>query len=106
MYVDVDIKNSIKAWETTATENLIQAERAMGESILIVARNLAPWLTGALHDDGRVEQRGIETHVVFGGSEVPYALRRHYENKKNPQTLRYLERAGKEVSKRGLQSYL
>lgn len=59
------------------------------------AGRLAPHLTGALQNSGRVERDDeLKWSVVFGNSQVRYARRRHYENKRNPHTLRYLERAG------------
>ena len=61
---------------------------------------LAPRDTGALVNSGRIERQGrADYSVVFGDSHVRYARRRHFENKKNPQTLKYLERAGDNVVK-------
>ena len=63
----------------------------------------APVETGHLRASGRVERITDGYKVKFGGStgsfSVPYAKRRHFENRKNPQTLRYLERAGKQTEK-------
>ena len=72
---------------------------------------LAPVLTGALKSDGRVEtsQNGsvVQVKVVYGDSRVPYARRRHYENRKNPQTKYYLENAAKNViTKGGIKQFL
>lgn len=44
--------------------------------------------------------------IKFGSSQVPYARRRHFENKKNPQTLEYLSRAGDSVKRSGVDKYL
>lgn len=62
------------------------------------AVNNAPILTGALRRSAHIQQPNENTiEVEFGGPssphEVRYALRRHYENRKNPQTLYYLKRA-------------
>ena len=69
----------------------------VGTRILRQAVAYAPHDTGALQASGRLkrEKQGHIT-VRFGGasSRVRYAYRRHFENRKNPQTLRYLERAG------------
>lgn len=75
----------------------------MGRRILHLAQAYAPVDTGALRGDGRVnrEQEGTIT-VAFGGLDVPYARRRHYENNKNPQTKYYLERAGNQIAKQGI----
>ena len=64
----------------------------------------APVETGNLRASGRVERIVNGYKVKFGGSSgssysVPYARLRHYQNRKNPQTLRYLERAGKQTEK-------
>lgn len=59
---------------------------------------LAPHETGALQNSGRVEPVTGGYKISFGnGGKVPYAKRRHFENKKNPQTKRYLSRAGDSV---------
>lgn len=87
-------------------ENLKNAQRAMADSILGRATMIAPKLTGALRSDGRVEIKDTSVSVVFGDDRVPYARRRHFENKKNPQTLNYLQKAGDETMKEGLKKYL
>lgn len=62
---------------------------------LDVSARLAPHLTGALINSGRINrEKELEWSVGYGNSQVPYARRRHFENSKNPQTLRYLEKAG------------
>jgi hypothetical protein len=43
--------------------------------------------------------------VIFGGGGVRYARRRHFENKKNPQTLQYLYRAGDAVVRGNTDKY-
>ena len=79
----------------------------MCNSIVQLARILAPVDTGDLRASGRVVKEGNNgSSAVFGGGKVKYARRRHYENRKNPQTLRYLERAGTSVSKKGIKNYL
>lgn len=37
--------------------------------------------------------------IKFGSAKVPYARRRHFENKKNPQTVGYLDKAGESVAR-------
>ena len=65
------------------------------------AMRYAPVLTGNLVASGRVMRKSAGSYqIVFGGGRVPYALRRHYENRAHPSTLRYLERAGNENSRR------
>lgn len=92
-------------WLPATEESLDQVAFEMATDIHKVASILAPKDIRNLVNSGRIEKqagRG-EYLVVFGGSgngfEVPYAKRRHYENFKNPQTLRYLERAGEAVGR-------
>lgn len=54
---------------------------------------LAPVETGALVNSGRIDSVPNGYKITYGSSRVPYARRRFYENNKNPQTKRYLERA-------------
>lgn len=63
------------------------------------ASAFAPVLTSALRNSGRVEPLNDGYRVTFGSSRVRYARRRHFENKKNPQTLHYLSRAGDSVAR-------
>jgi hypothetical protein len=67
---------------------------------------LAPKLTRSLVKSGRIVRKGLAHYAVrYGDRQVPYARRRHYENRKNPQTLRYLERAG-DAASRNIKRYL
>lgn len=84
-----------------------RTQRAMAQVVLYRSRMLAPIFTGALVDDGRVEnnpQGGLS--VLYGSPKVPYARRRHYENRKNPQTLYFLQRAGESVAKENVKKYV
>lgn len=65
----------------------------------------APIETGALKNSGRVETENDGYKVIFGSSRVPYARRRHFENKKNPQTLGYLAKAGDSVARNSKGKY-
>lgn len=85
---------------------LQQALKRMGDSINNRASLYAPKLTGALKDNGRVNVFDWSVVVSYGGYAVPYARRRHYENNKNPQTKRYLERAGDSVGREGITRFL
>lgn len=88
------------------SEKINEALSKMGYSILNRAKMYAPVLTGALVRDGRVIESDGSVIVAFGGLNVPYARRRHYENNLHPDTRRYLERAGNEAVKQGIQFYL
>lgn len=66
---------------------------------------LAPKDTRALVNSGRIEPVTDGYRVIYGSSRVPYARRRHFENKKNPQTLHYLYRAGDSVTRGSKSKY-
>lgn len=87
-------------------ERINNALLKMGASILNRAKMYAPVDTGALVADGRIVRHDGSVSVVFGGFSVPYARRRHYENNLHPNTKYYLERAGDQVAKQGVQFYL
>ena len=89
------------------TDKINNALAKMGTSILNRAQMYAPVLTGALRADGRVlKESPFSITVRFGGYSVPYARLRHYENNKHPDTKYYLERAGNQVARQGVQYYL
>ena len=70
------------------------------------ANQIAPVETGALVNSGRIIRKGSANYQVkYGSSRVPYARRRHFENKRNPQSLRYLEQAGDSVTRGSLNKY-
>lgn len=60
---------------------------------------LAPVDSRALVNSGVIEPVTGGYQVKYGSSKVPYARRRHFENKKNPQTKGYLAKAGDSVSR-------
>lgn len=88
------------------TERINNALSRMGSSVHNLAKMYAPYASGELLRDGRVNTGNLQTTIAFGGFKVPYARRRHYENNLHPNTKLYLERAGNEIAKRGVQYYL
>lgn len=94
-------------WLAREAAVLKRTELAMASAMVNRGRMLAPHLTGALKASGRVVADSKGTSAVFGGAEigVPYARRRHFENRKNPQTLLYLQKAGDSVAKEGVSKY-
>lgn len=64
---------------------------------------LAPVASRALVNSKKITRKGMAHYSV--SYNTPYARRRHFENKKNPQTLHYLERAGDAASK-NIKKYL
>lgn len=65
----------------------------------------APIDTGALKNSGKVEKVSKGYSISFGGPRVPYAVRRHFENRKNPQTKLYLFRAADSVMRGNIVKY-
>lgn len=60
---------------------------------------IAPKDTRALANDGKIKKIPDGYSLTFGSSRVPYARKRHFENKKNPGSIRYLEKAGESVAR-------
>lgn len=97
----------VTRWLPSTEASLDKAVLEMATDIDRVAKQLAPKQTGALKKSGRIERVGNAHYIIsFGGNSVPYAKRRHYENNRNPQSLRYLERAGDSISRSGIKKYL
>lgn len=94
------VKVSInKNWSSAIERGMKSALLELGNDILTRAVVLAPVETGALRNSGKVTMQGDTVKVSFGSSAVPYARRRHFENRKNPQTLGYLAKAGDSVAR-------
>lgn len=80
----------------------LQTATALGRSIA-----LAPVEDGDLIATGRVEKNPDGGRsIIFGNTSVRYARKRHFENKKNPQTLLYLKRGGDSTKKEGARKYI
>jgi len=77
----------------------------MANDIRTRAIILAPVETGALRNSGLVQSIINGYRIQFGSSRVPYARRRHFENRKNPQTLGYLVRASDSVVRGNMSKY-
>lgn len=92
-------KVTMKAgWDSTA--GLERGLAEMATDIDTRAKVLAPKDTRALVNSGRIKRlSAVAYQISFGSSQVPYARRRHFENKKNPQTLGYLSRAADSVAR-------
>lgn len=96
----VKFTSRINDWSRRKARVLDVAMLELATTIHRDASNLAPVDTAALVNSGRVKRRGEGKYsIIFGGNGVRYAKRRHYENRKNPHTLHYLERAGDANSK-------
>jgi len=100
-------KSNSKLWLANEARVLDRVEEVMAGVILMRGIMLAPRDSGTLRENGRVEKNpNGGRSVVFGDASVPYARRRHFENKKNPQTLNYLKRAGDSVKKESIKKYV
>ena len=99
--VEVSFKSKMDVYAQIQRLNMQKELEAKAEKTLGRARMLAPVLSGDLKMNGRVEKIENGISVVFGGNRIPYARRRHFENRKNPATINYLERAGDQTKKEG-----
>lgn len=104
--VKTEITNNFNIWAKMTEQNLDNAAHSMADSINILASAKAPVLTGNLKRNGRIEGRHGKYDVTYGDGLVPYARRRHFENKLHPQTLNYLKNGGDQVTKRGIRVFL
>lgn len=99
--VEVSFKSKMDVYAQIQRLNMQKELEAKAEKTLGRARMLAPVLSGDLKMNGRVEKKENGVSVVFGDNRIPYARRRHFENRKNPSTINYLERAGDQTKKEG-----
>lgn len=97
----VKVTSRINEWGAKKSGDMQKSLLELATTIHRDAGNLAPRDTGNLIASGRIEPVSGELgyRVTFGGGSVKYARRRHYENRKNPQTLHYLQKAGDKNSK-------
>lgn len=94
-------------WVGQTDSQLDSAVLEMATDIHKRAVILAPVESGNLRNSGKVERvKNAQYRISFGGGIVKYAKRRHYENKKNPQTLGYLAKAGESVGRSKLDKYV
>lgn len=104
--ITVDVEFDMKAWLDIEQARLDNASEEMANDVLTRAKMNAPVDSGALVDSGRVVKQSDGSYeVVFGNSRVKYAKIREYINKKNPQTVKYLEKAGETVKKGNTNKY-
>jgi len=92
MSIKVEITNNTRKVLDSIKADTALALLNKAEAIGYTAQILAPQATGALVNSKRVEAVSFDNVQV--SFNTAYANRRHYENKKNPQTLEYLKRAG------------
>lgn len=92
-------------WQKQTEADITKGLLKMAVDIRNKAVILAPVDTGALKNSANVSSITKGFRIQFGSSRVPYARRRHFENKKNPQTLNYLARAGDGVVRGNTSKY-
>lgn len=95
-------------WFTQESRRLDRTAKNMTQVMVNRGQMIAPVLSGDLVKSGRVVKNATASYsATFGGDDVgvPYALRRNFENKKNPQTLHYSERSGDSVAKESIKKY-
>lgn len=93
MKITIQVSEKTKKFMAVNWSDVIQ--RGLTKVTLMVqnrAKELAPYQTWTLRRSITSDFVKIRQGISIVWSPVPYARRRHYENKKNPQTLRYLER--------------
>lgn len=100
MGVKVDKTNNTTRVLSDIDRKLKVALLNKAEAIGFTAQTLAPKLTGTLANSKEIDS--ISDFAVEVSFNTKYATRRHYENNKNPDTLRYLERAGAIEKAKGL----
>lgn len=102
----VRFTSRIKEWTSQTSSKLDLAVLEMATDIHRVSSMLAPKDKRALVNSGRIKREGQAHYkVIYGGGAVPYARLRHFENKKTPGSLKYLERAG-DATSRNIKRYL
>lgn len=93
-----------KGWDST--KGLEKGLAEMATDIHAKASILAPKETRALVNSGKITRIDAEAYKVsFGSSKVPYARRRHFENKKTPSSLGYLSKAADAVARSDKDKY-
>lgn len=100
--VKIDMK---KGWVQSLERGMKAGLLEMATDIQRVAADRAPIDSGALRNSGTVEPVRNGYRIRFGSARVPYARRRHYENRKNPSTLGYLAKAGDNVARSDTSRY-
>ena len=105
---DVKITSTLLSkWLPLTNKELDVATLEIATDIHKRAVILAPKATRNLVNSATIQRLSqAEYQIRFGSSVVPYARRRHFENKKNPQTINYLSNAGDSVKRGGFDKYL
>lgn len=92
-------------WSSKIAKEISAGLLELSNDIRTRATILAPKETGALANSGKVEPIADGYKITFGSNRVPYARIRHFVNRKNPQTLGYLTKAGDGVMRGNTAKY-
>ena len=95
----------IPGWDTRIENALKKGVLEMTLDVQKRSTVLAPKLTRALVNSAIIGTVMNGYKITYGSSRVPYARRRHFENKKNPQTIGYLSKAGESVVRGNIAKY-
>ncbi len=97
--------NMDRDWDRKLIKGLRAGMIDMTTDIHKKASILAPKDSRNLVKSGKIEPKGAGFVVSFGSLKIPYARKRHFENKKNPQTIGYLKKAGDSVMRGDKEKY-
>lgn len=104
--MSIKVTDNLPQWLAKEKKRQDGAMEEVANDVLIRARMNAPKDSGKLVASGHVKKLKDGSYIVeFGNANVRYAKKRHYENKKHPQTLKYLENAGETVKRGNVQKY-
>lgn len=109
MSITVRFNNRLAIASRLILMNADSTVSAMSNTILNDAIVKAPYASGNLSRSGRVDKHEFGKYTVaFGGTSnnVPYGVRRHFENKKNPQTRFYLSDPAQDVARNGIGRFI
>ena len=94
-----------RTWQGDISNGLDAGLLEMVVDIDTKAKIIAPKKDRFLVNSSVISKINNGFKVKFGSARVPYARRRHYENKKNPQTIGYLAKAGDNVARGNISKY-
>ena len=94
-----------KTWQSDISGGMNEALLELTTDIDRHAKIIAPKASRALVNSSVISKVTDGFKITFGSGRVPYARKRHYENKKNPQTIGYLAKAGDNVARGNISKY-
>ena len=104
--MSLTVKVNMKpGWDKRVESSLKTGVLSMITDVQRRSHALAPKLTGALASSAVIGTVLNGYSLTYGSGRVPYARRRHFENRKNPQTIGYLSRAAEGVARGNIAKY-